>query len=380
MKKTVLFYYFFVMLLISCKTNEKTEMHPKVGLIPEIKSKEMSISKKKNDKINLTQNLNHLSNLLTSQESNTELKLDRLDLSDNIKVVDIDKKRLIFLDMDEDILVEYNISTKTQTIIANRGRGPGDIFISSDIYFKEGTLTISNKDMRILSFNCDKEPCEYVDLIQLKSIIPLSVTSNGKSFIVLGNNKIPTQKYSESSVPIKKEALWVLDNKGKITNSFGEHYDIQNHWMLQRPFSEGIVEYSEEKELYFLTFERLPYIYVFDQNYEQVKVFKIEEFLIGKQEYDSKEAKLGIVKEGYSIISNMKNLNEETLLIEIKTRKNRRVENQIFVWDTSIDYYVIDLNTFESSFIGNNDSKIDYLVTNELLVIRDTKNYVYVAQ
>ena len=144
--------------------------------------------------------------------------------------------------------------------------------------------------------------------------------------------------------------------------------------MLQRPFSEGIVEFSEKKKLYFLAFERLPFIYVFNKNFEQVTVLKIEEFILGKQEYDTGKGKLSVVQGDFSIISNIKNVTDDSFLIEVKTRKNRRIVDKIYQWDSNIDYYIINLTDFKSTYIGSNDSSSQYFVTKEMLLKRNSSN------
>jgi len=374
MKKTLIF-TLSLFLLISCKTKPKKEVHPILELIPGNELAYEGISKKEtSSKIDSPEILKQLINTLGNQNFESELMLEGLNLNANVKLLSLKNNRLIFLDLDDDILLEYNVEKKEQTILASRGRGPGDIFLSSDLHLVNDTLIISNRDMRILKFNCNMIPCEYIDLFQLNSIVPLSITSNGKSFIALGNNKLPPQKKAISSDLIETSALWVINTEGNITKSFGKHYDIQNHWMLQRPFSEGIVEFSEKKKLYFLAFERLPFIYVFNKNFEQVTVLKIEEFILGKQEYDTGKGKLSVVQGDFSIISNIKNVTDDSFLIEVKTRKNRRIVDKIYQWDSNIDYYIINLTDFKSTYIGSNDSSSQYFVTKEMLLKRNSSN------
>ncbi|MEP1306600.1 MAG: hypothetical protein ABJK11_02755 [Balneola sp.] len=123
-----------------------------------------------------------------------------------------------------------------------------------------------------------------------------------------------------------------------------------------------------------MAFERLPFIYAFNKNFEQVTVLKIEEFILGKQEYDTGKGKLSVVQGGFSIISNIKNITDDSILIEVKTRKNRRIVDKIYQWDSNIDYYIINLTDFKSTYMGSNDSSSQYFVTKEMLLKRNSSN------
>lgn len=363
----------------SCKTKPTKEVHPYHENMPEIDANHVLITKDEGeDETPKLEQLRYLKQVLKKGDIKlNKVKLAKITLTEGIKIVSVNTDRFIILDIEEDRLVEYNLQLEESRVLSERGHGPGDLFLSSDMSLFKTKLYVSNKDGRISSYDCSEYPCRYSESIKLEKLVPYSLATTQNEMVLLGSNKIPPQRKPKSDSKIDNTSLWAYNYESELKNSFGQHYDVNGHWMLQNSFSEGIVEYSEESNNYFSAFQRLPLIYLYDESYNLIKTLKISDFIVGEQEYDPKTGRLSIVLDGFSMIEGMNYISENKILLVVKTLTNRRTVNKMYEWDILFDYYALDSNDFTSLFLGSDSTSSKYFLTKEHIFYRPNNDFLY---
>lgn len=282
--------------------------------------------------------------------------------------------RVLILDTNENTLWEYSVSKKIVKKIASYGRGPGGLSSATDIFIEHKSLYISMSGARVSKFNCRNFPCKFKEELKMGNMIIYSFAKKDSSFALLGSSPVTEGSNEELS----DKPIHIYDLKGSRVKDFGKMYDTNNQWMLRRPFLQGKIEYDRDIDNYVLTYQRFPYIYVYDNNLKITDIFKINDFLIGKQKFWPRKGRLQIVMEDHSIVKNIKSLDGGDILVTIETKKNQRVEDNIFVWDKYYDFYIVNINKKKYKYLGGstNDNIIKYFKSG-VLKIDDNSIYCY---
>jgi len=292
--------------------------------------------------------------------------------SDDLLITSI-KDRVLILDADENILWEYSVRKKIVKKVASYGRGPGGLSSTTDMLIRNSNLYISMSAARISKFNCRTFPCKFKEELKMKDMIIYSFAKKDNSFAILGSSPV-TQRTEEK---LSDKPIHIYNPKGKRIKDFGKMYDTNKQWMLRRPFLQGKIEYEKNIDNYVLTYQRFPYIYVYDNDLKITMIFKINDFLVGKQKFWPKKGRLQIVMEDHSIIKNIKSLGRGIILVTVETLKNQRVEDNIFVWDKYYNFYVINLKRKKYKSLGSNNGSIIKYLESGLLEINDNSIYYY---
>ena len=268
-------------------------------------------------------------------------------------VVSIDDGRLMVLDITNDRLLEYDLNDHNFLMLAERGRGPGDIMYSEEMVKHMNSIYIASGNMRISRFDCKTTPCEFDEVIPLK-FSPSSIALAGDTLAVLGSVDVRAASGNKHEDGLKDlKAIHLLNGTGDNMSVFGETYNTDGHWMLLRPFVfDGMIRYSPAEDLFILSFMMFPYLYIYDARDQSLKTtYEISDFLLGKQRYWPDIGRLEVPMENYSIIRSTKIIENNLLWLEIETRKKRRIPNSH--WDLLFTYYVVDLKNREAYYMGN---------------------------
>jgi len=286
-------------------------------------------------------------------------KVDTLDIqvSWDYRVDELRDGRIVILDIVKDALVEYDLQTKKSNIIAEFGHGPGELAFSRDLTTDGSFVYVARADQKISIYNCRVEPCLFDKSITLDREAFSVALVGVDSFAIQG----PVTLRQAGPDPIldklenfKVEAVQVISRDAKQGHTFGATYDTKGHWMLIKPFvSEGNIGYIEKLNLYILSFSRFPLLYIYDRGGNLLRVFRVENFIIGHQKYWANSGKLEVILNDYSTIVSKVISNDNYIFVEVATKTNSRVENYAFNWDIERDYYCIDVANNESYYLGH---------------------------
>jgi len=296
-----------------------------------------------------------LHSYLNENEDIIPVKLDvSVGQGDGVSVQSIESDRLLILDSFDNRFVEYDLNSDSTVQLAEVGRGPGDIMLSREISIQDKFAYIALGGGRIEKFDCKMRPCQHSESFKTE-YNPYSFTTAGDFFALLS---MPTGfgggVKTDRSIP--ENAIKVIDSNEKEIGGFGKTYDIGGHWLLLRPLvNQGFIRYSSSSELFILSYERFPFLYIYDGNFELANTFELAPFEIGEQKYWPKKGEREIVLEDHSEISLLTDLGKGQILVETRTKKNRRTKNNRFVWDHLNRYYLVSLSNGKNIFLGSKE-------------------------
>ncbi|HKJ46392.1 MAG TPA: hypothetical protein VJ991_11250 [Balneolales bacterium] len=295
--------------------------------------------------------LKTLYNYLKNQSKYSTKKLNII--SNVNQIISLSNNWFLILDKFDNKLIEYNILTDSLIHIAGFGRGPGELNFSKDMV-KDGNNIYVAQNMQVSHFNCLKVPCKYSSATELTNM-PYSLDVNEDSLIYLSSKivkGIKGPKLDKSLNDLKALHMLNLIN-GKDLGYFGDTYKINGQWMLIKPLiSNGFVRFIPKSKSTLLAFKRFPLIYIYNNNHKLSKVYKLSNFITGKQKYNTISGSLHAVMKNYSLIKNIIILNN-MIIIKTLTVKNEHISNHHYVSDSRLyDFYVININNNKNYHIG----------------------------
>ncbi len=288
----------------------------------------------------------------------------------------IAKDRVVYLDIFQNLLYEYNLSTQKWTVLAEQGRGPGELLFAKDISVVESDLYVTSGDSRISQFDCSNSPCVFKKEISLKGINPTSFAIANDELMVMGN----LSKYSFSgsvSDSVIINSLFEVDIKGSISNNYGRFYDVQSHWMLLQPFSSGKIRYSNEVDQHLIQyFDLIPYLYHFE-NGTLTKKYNFSGFNIAKRRYVPSTQELFVNFSDWSLMQDVTKVTDNTLMVTIRHYGNRRVTDLGLKWDESKDFYLINTSRGKSHYLGQSFVESENIWVTSRHLIRQKKGKLF---
>lgn len=270
----------------------------------------------------------------------------------------INQNRFIFLNARTNHLFEYHLNESEIYSVAEFGRGPEDIQFAQEIMLLDNNLYVIREDMYISKFNCDVSPCEFEGAISL-DFSPYSITSKMDKLAVFGPPEINGRSgegMSFEEVPLVLNPIRLLDMNGDRIDTFGDFYNTENNIMLVNIFSRsGMVRYSQNHDIYILSYSKFPVIYVYDgSTLNFLKTYKIDDFIMQRQSFYPDQNRISNPTLDHSEISNISIIEDDYLLIEKELYKNYNPERagQGLIWDLEYRYYAVNLSTNKTVNLG----------------------------
>jgi len=371
-----LFSVALILLVISCTGNSsKDEIHPIKERYPYQNEsvEEVSISRKLDD--SSEQLIIPGKSILETRAFASVMDITEIDSviepEANLYMAQFEsiaKDRVVFLDTFQNLLYEYNLSTQKWRLLAEQGRGPGELLFVKDISVVGRDLYVTSGDSRISQFDCSNSPCVFRKEISLKGINPTSVAITNDELIVMGN----LSKYSFSgsvSDSVIINSLFEVDRKGSVLKKFGRFYDVKTHWMLLQPFSSGKIRYSNEVDHHLMQyFDLIPYLYLFEDG-TLTKKFHFSGFNVAKRRFVPTTQELFVSFEDWSLIQDVTKVADNNLMVTIRHYGNRRVTDLGLKWDESKDFYLINISENKSHYLGQSFVESENIwVTNRHLI------------
>lgn len=321
--------------------SQNIKQHPILESIPYTDHEIIVVS----DKTNHTDNLAFISQIKQMFKSDNSKKLS-LFLSGNFSsgFFQIGNDNIGIIDLNKNLLCNYNINDNICIDIAGPGRGPGDIGYSKDYSFKDGELIIASEDYRVSFFNCTNDDCQFNRVLRT-DIMPQSVTFTKEGFALVGLDHILTSNNTHE--PGDNERIINLyDKQGDVLKKIFNGYST-NNMLVKNFYHRSKIRYIESSNSLIIALSNLPYIYIYNLKNDEIIVFIIENFYLRNVNENKSNNSVLLHYDKYSIIEIMEVLEDQFIYLGVRSyNENDSPENQV-------RYYILDSETLESFFIGN---------------------------
>jgi hypothetical protein len=263
-----------------------------------------------------------------------------------VRIASLGANRLIILDGHPgNRLFEYNTRVDTLTQIAAPGQGPGELAFTMDLTQDSRSVYIARQDWRIYRFTCESSPCTY-DAATRLNVSVASVANRDDGLAILAQ---PSNRKRGLSLEEIDGAIHLVNSEGSIQNTFGAIYQTR-HLLVRTSYARAAtLAYSFQRREYVLGSEKLPYVWVYENAGDVESVFRVSDFRPLRMEYDTDDRSLRKrFEKDYSTLRVLGPLDERFAvpLVRHHTLGPDGVQTQ------RVDYYVVDLKTNETYFLG----------------------------
>lgn len=290
-------------------------------------------------------------NLLSSDYDPDKEKLDfYATYSDRFESASLSNKKLVMLDKAEDRFVSYDLENHAYQQLAENGQGPGDVMFTQSMEVQDDTIYVGMEDLRISRFILENNSIIYDHTLQTE-IVPFSITLTSSELVTMGQPLVQDYDPDDKAA---EYAAHILNRDGDISKSFGQSYQ-SDIYMLKNILDRGSIEYSPENNIYALAFNAFPYIYLFNEETELSKTFKLPNFELSSLHYYSDEMRLRREEnQEESVIYHTTTIGSDWIIVHTFTNINPRSEtNGEIIHDVRYDYYAINISKQKSYYIGN---------------------------
>lgn len=288
----------------------------------------------------------------------------------------IDLNRLIFLDVLQNTLFEYNINEQQLHTLATEGRGPGELLFAKDLLYSDSYLYVTLGDSRVGKFDCNQQPCQFVEEQPVREVNPVSVVLNNNRLTVMGTQSKFTNPNEFTDNPTIR-SLFTMTEDGNIDTGFGQYYDVLGQWMLMQPFIPGRIRGIQDyPDLMIQSFDLIPELYVFNKGVLEKKLI-FTGFNLAKYKYDLNTSELHVPTEDWSSIEQLIPLKDGTLLAAVHHYDNYTVKERRANWDESMDYYIVNILDGTSRFVGRTtyDGEHHLTLTDKHLILATEESF-----
>ncbi len=288
----------------------------------------------------------------------------------------IDLNRLVFLDVLRNTLFQYNINEQQLHTLATEGRGPGELLFAKDLLYSDSYLYVTLGDSRFGKFDCNQQPCQFVEERPVRGVNPVSAVINDHQLTVMGTQSKFSDPNEFTDNPTIR-SLFILTEDGNIDTGFGQYYDVLGQWMLMQPFIPGRIRtIQNHPDLMIQSFDLIPELYVFNKEVLEKKLI-FTGFNLAKYKYDLNTSELHVPTEDWSSIEQLIPLKDGTLLAAVHHYGNYTVKNRRANWDESMDYYIIDILEDTSRFVGRTtyDEEHHLILTDKHLILAKEESF-----
>lgn len=366
-------HYFIIIILflffaLSCgeRSNEgDVVVHPVEEKIPysDVPSKMLEVLNAGDHLDELPDNIQLLYEILL--DDNLEVDSVELDLltSSKIDLTSLNDSTIVILDKEQNQLVSYNLSKHKAEVIAEQGRGPGDLIFSEELSVRNNGVYVASQNFQITVFNCQTGKCVHEKIFQT-DYSTFSISPTQKFLYYLGiipyGHEGRVEKDSES---LDQFSVHRANIDGEVVSSFLPVYKDNSPLVSNRIMSKGRVRSFSEFDRIIITFQYFPYLFIHSLDGKLLDKYELPGFKEAKN-IESKVGELGTTltfNGDYTYLRYTKKINEEWLLL--KTQEFRDV-NYVFLdqeiyGDTWYSYYIYSLDSKRIYKIGD-DITMDY--------------------
>lgn len=274
-----------ILFISSCekKSNDNSSLiHPVDENIPHFDSKAemLNISNSIDDIEELPIGVQTLHQILNDNSIEYDVTELNMLISNKIDISSLNDSTLLILDKKQDLLTMYNLTTQESEIVANQGRGPGDLFYVEELSLHKEKAYISMQGFRISIFNCQTEECEHEKIIPTSyNNYALAPTENFIYF--LGLSSIGRDQ-NNNSVNKDASVIHKANMEGEIETSFLPNYNDSSPLLRNQIMDRGYLEAYPDLDKIIVGFYYFPYLFSYNSNGKFLGKFEIPEFIRAK--------------------------------------------------------------------------------------------------
>lgn len=266
--------------------------------------------------------------------------------------------RLIVLHIADNQLLEINRETGDYRRIAEQGSGPGDIAHPYGLTRSDEHLYVIGQDMRISVFDCSQWPCEFEEEIPLE-YSGLGGTVFNEHIAVLSHTPLAPG----GEVELNDEAIFIYNYDGEVDAAFAPAYDT-DFWLVLDMYLQGDVLYEASSEKFLVFYQHLPFLYVYNREFELDKKYHIPSFKQSRVRYDTDRHSRSV--DINSLLLRITPLSGHgDYLLTVSHRLEAEADDAEY--RTEFDYYYLNTGRQESSYIGSYKTGEDFHTDIQLL-------------
>jgi len=236
--------------------------------------------------------------------------------NDSFHAASLNDSTLLFLDHHSNGLHHYYLHKDESELLAPEGRGPGDLFFTREMQFQNNTAYIAMEGGRVSLFNCGNIPCEYEETV-MTDFNHYSVAPSGQNLLVLGIPPYmgPDDPDAENT---NQNVVHQLDESGEVLNSFSSVYEHRSP-LVRIQFTMGSkIRSFEDHDIYAKTHRALPYLYLYDSDFELTAKYLIPDFMPGYYLHSNDGPGAGSALSKNSNITHIEKLDDDWLFMQVR--------------------------------------------------------------
>ncbi len=351
--------------LISCtKQNNRNDftLHPIQEKMPHanIKSEKLEVLSESEYVNILPEKLQLLHAFLSDDIDDFNIIELSLLTTDAINISAINDSTILILEKDKNRLIQYSLESNVYEIIANQGRGPGDLLFARELAFHDNRAFIGMQGFQISVFDCIDVLCEYEKTLRT-DFNNYSLAPNDDSLLFLGISRFGRDQDPDPS-NTDQYLIHEVNYEGKLQQSFLPIYDDRAPLVREQMSSGGWIRSFPELKTHVFTFDIFPQIYMYNIDGELIARYQLPGFM--QRGYEYMESRDGgftgrLQYEGsYSQLTFATIVNETWLLLGKRERRNIKFIDwqEGFKIDEWYSYYA--LNIFDHNLYKIGDDKL----------------------
>ncbi|NBC28117.1 MAG: hypothetical protein GVY08_14740 [Bacteroidetes bacterium] len=321
---------------------------------------------------------------ILSDDSN-EKKLEELDVmvTDKLDIQYLNDSTLLILDKEQNQLILYDLNDHETDVIAEQGRGPGDLFFSKELSVHNSKAYVGMQGFQIAVFNCQSGNCEHEKVIQTDynnySLAPTKDSIYFLGIAPFGRAQDPDPGNTDQFV------IHRSNYEGDIDVSFLQIYDDKSPIVRDRMMSSGEVRVFTELNRAIITFHYFPYLFTYNSDGELIAKYEIPNFIQAKNlETEGDGIGTTLTFDGdYTYLSNTSKLSKRWLLLKMRQYRNveYKFSEKSITGETWYTYFVFDVKNKKIYKIGDDSikpygqSNLFYLVKSGVIMNNNGKLY-----
>lgn len=256
--------------------------------------------------------------------TNSQVSYNEMDLNVSsqfsLHVSSLNENTLIILDQGRNRLIQYDLINHESVDLAPEGRGPGDLLFSREMQLFNNRIYIGMQGFRISIFNCEFIPCQYESTVNTElnnySISPTHDYISVLGLYPFGREQDPNP--DNYDLP----SIYQIDYTGNVELSYSSVYRHERPFVREIMNSHGAIRSFPNLGLHILTYDRFPYIYLYDEAGQIEKKYQIPNFKIRYYDYNIEDRSGQNRYINNTTIAYSKKLSDEWVLFQLLNRKD----------------------------------------------------------
>lgn len=264
----------------------------------------------------------------------------------------LNKDTLIILDQRRNRLIQYDLINHESVDLAPEGRGPGDLLYTREMQVFNNRIYVAMQGFRISIFNCEFNPCQYESTVSTEfnnySISPTNDYISVLGLYPFGREQDPNPENNDLPT------IYQIDYTGNVELTYSSVYRHDRPFVREKMNSNGAIRSFSNLDFHVLTFDRFPYIYLYDKDGRIHKKYEIPNFKVGYYDYNLEERSGQDRYNDNTSIAYTTKLNDDWILLQILNSKDMQINPRINgkQW---YSYHAFDVRNQKLYKIGDDD-------------------------